>query len=63
MKSNVFGIYKGDKFITVGTADECATVLKVKPQTVKFYASPTYQNRNKEDGNALVVFRLEEDEE
>lgn len=63
MKSKTFGVYKGDKFITVGTADECAEVLNVKPDSVKFYASPTYKKRNKEDGNSLVVFRLEEEEE
>ncbi len=61
MKSKYFAVYKGDDFITVGTGKECAEVLGVSERSLKFYASPTYKKRT--TGNALVVIRLEEDEE
>lgn len=58
-----FAVYRGDDFITLGTANECAKQLGVTAQSIKFYASPTYKNRNKDGGNSLVVIRLEDEEE
>lgn len=40
-----YAIYKGDKFIDIGTAKELAKKCNVKPETIEFYASPSYLKR------------------
>ena len=40
-----YAIYKGDKFIDIGTAKELAEKCNVKPETIEFYASPSYLKR------------------
>ena len=65
MKSD-YGVYKGDEFLTVGTAEECAEYLKVKIGTIRFCASPTYKRRIEKRGytnSAVIVFRLDGKEE
>lgn len=58
----VYGVYKGDKFIDVGTANE---ICKNQGWTKPYFAylkSPKYQNvPNK--GNRLVIFKLEDDDD
>lgn len=49
-KKIIYAIYKGDEYITDGTKDECAEVLGVTPDTITFYASPTYKQRAKDRG-------------
>lgn len=59
-----YAVYRGEEFITLGTAKECAEFMGwSKPKNTQFFASPTYQKRVKADGNGLVVIKLEEDEE
>ncbi|HLG26726.1 MAG TPA: hypothetical protein VI423_02980 [Paenisporosarcina sp.] len=59
-----YAVYKGDEFITLGTAIECAAFMGwKKAKHTQFFASPTYQKRVKEDGNGLVVIKLEDDED
>ena len=56
-----YAVYKGDKFITSGTAEECAAFMGVKPETVKYYTTPTYQrklSRRKNSRNPLIVIIL-----
>ena len=40
-----YAVYKGDKLIVFGTADECAEFLGVRRETIYFYASPSAENR------------------
>ncbi len=40
-----YALYKGDKFIDIGTAKELAKKCNVKPETIEFYASPSYLKR------------------
>ena len=58
-----FALYKGDRFLTLGSRKELAAYLGVRVDTITFYSSPTYKKRAKEDGNAIVVIRIEDDEE
>ena len=44
-KTIEYAIYKGDKFIDIGTAKELAEKRNVKPETIEFYASPSYLKR------------------
>ena len=56
-----FAIYKGDKFLFVGTKKECANYLNVKEDTIQFYTTKTYQKRGKGAyGDRLIVIRVEE---
>lgn len=59
-----YAVYRGDAFLTLGTAIECAAFMGwKKPKHTQFFASPTYRKRVKEDGNGLVVIKLEDDED
>ena len=59
-QEKIYGIYRGDEFITVGTLKECAEHLGCKENTVRFMLTPSYKKRRKEeDGNGLVAFVVE----
>lgn len=58
-KMKEYALYKGDKFIDIGTKEYLAELLNVKKETIEFYASPTYSKRTKE--NAYVVVKIEGD--
>ncbi len=44
----IYAIYKGDKFIDLGTKNELALKMNVKPQTILFFATPTNWKRYEE---------------
>ena len=52
-----YALYKGDKFLTIGTIEELAAYLNVKRKTITFYASPTYLKRH--NGNGYIVIKLD----
>ena len=52
-----YAVYKGEEFITIGTADECAKELGVKSETIRWLSTPTAQKRQGE--NSLVVVKME----
>ena len=41
----IYAIYKKDELLAMGTANEVAILLKIKPQTVRFYASAAQKRR------------------
>lgn len=47
--TNIYALYKGDEFVTDGTAKEIANKMNVSISTIKFYASPTYKRRGAKD--------------
>ncbi len=55
-----YALYKGDKFIDIGTKEYLANLLNVRKETIEFYASPTQLKRNKD--NCYVVVRIDDDE-
>ena len=57
-KLNIYAVYKGDKFIDVGTAEEIAKNLGLKDKKrVYWYATANeWKNKNKQ----LEIFKLEE---
>lgn len=62
-KEKVYAIYKGDKFIDLGTKKELAEKLNVKPETIGFLTTPIYKKRRgKNIDNALIAIRIEDDE-
>ena len=60
-KPSIFALYRGDRFIDVGTIPEMAVRQHVKEKTLHFYATRIHRNRVSERG--LIVVRLEEDDD
>lgn len=56
-----YALYKGDKFIDIGTKGYLAKLLNVKKETIEFYASPTKLKRNRDNG--YVVVRIDDERE
>lgn len=56
-KIKMYALYKGDKFIDLGTKEYLANKLGVKPYTIYFYTSPTYKKRIKDhyDNRIIVI--------
>ena len=59
-KIKEYALYKGDKFIDIGTKEYLAKLLNVRKETIEFYASPTQLKRNRD--NCYVVVRIDDDE-
>ena len=59
-KIKEYALYKGDRFIDIGTKEYLANLLNVKKETIEFYASPTQLKRHKD--NCYAVVRIDEDE-
>lgn len=38
-------VYRGDEMLCTGTVQECAKKMKVLPETIRFYTTPTYRKR------------------
>lgn len=60
-KMKEYALYKGDKFIDIGTKEYLANLLNVRKETIEFYASPTQLKRNKD--NCYVVVRIDDERE
>ena len=56
-----YAIYKGDEFITLGSAQECAKKLDVTPDYIKWMTYPICRKRNK--GNRMTAIVIEEGED
>lgn len=52
-----YALYKGDKFITMGTKKEIAEYWGVKPKTIVYYSTPSYIKRRYENG--LLAIEIE----
>lgn len=52
-----YAIYKGDEFITIGTAKECAKELGVKSETIRWLSTPAAKKR--QGKNSLIVVKME----
>lgn len=61
-KLKVFAVYKGDEFITVGTARECAEQLGVTPDYIRWMTYPTCRKRNT-GGDRMIAIVVEDDDE
>lgn len=56
----VYAMYKGDKFIDLGTTLELAERLNLSRETLWWYATKTARNRK---GNRKYLIEIPEDEE
>lgn len=53
-----YALYFGDDFIDIGTAEHIASILKVKPSTVKWYTYPSWRKRHKNDSEGIFVVKV-----
>lgn len=60
--SKQYAVYKKDDLLVMGTIEECAKALKVKPDTVLYYGSKTYQSRGT-GKNRRITILVEDDGE
>lgn len=59
----IYALYKGDKFISVGTKREISEELNISMKTLDFYHSPSALHRNKNNyNNSRILIEIEEDE-
>ena len=63
MKPLDYAVYKGDEFICLGTAKECAEHMGIKVASLHFYLRPAYKRRieARDAKNAIIVIKIEED--
>ncbi len=60
-----YALYKGDEFLSVGTAKEIAKEVGVKPKTVMYYGTNAYKRKlakRKNSKNAKILIKLEDEE-
>lgn len=61
-KKDIYALYKGDTFITLGTIEEIAKYEEVKPRSIRYLQTPCYKKRFKEDdNNRKVLIKIERD--
>jgi hypothetical protein len=58
-----YAVYKGEELLAIGTIEECAKMLNVKPKTVYFYTTNTYKRRlemRKNPDNCRIAISLDD---
>jgi hypothetical protein len=65
-KQNVYAVYKGDEFLDLGTAEELAERMGIKPFTIRFMTYPSYQKQIEKRKQSyrkghMIVIKIEED--
>lgn len=61
---NIYGLYKGDTFIDVGTANEIAERQGLKPSTIRWLAGSTRQkNKDTSGENCLIAIIIDNETE
>ncbi len=55
----VYAVYKGDKFLDLGTVEELSKKFKVKKETVWFWATSVNKRRAKK--KRKIAIKIEED--
>lgn len=59
----IYALYKGDKFIDLGTIQYLAKKMNVQIKTIQFYLTDAYKKRSKDDySNRYILIKIEDDE-
>lgn len=58
-KKGIYALYKGDKFIDLGTLEELAKKENVSKKTIFYYKTPAYKRKFKNDENRKVLIKIE----
>jgi hypothetical protein len=61
-KENCYALYKGDRFIDLGTIKELSERLGITTATLWFYTSKAYEKRSeqKKSDNLKILIKIEE---
>ena len=59
LMNKIYAMYKGDKFIDLGTKEYLAYKLGVKPYTIYLYTTPTYKKRVKDQEYSKRIIVIE----
>lgn len=62
MKLKQYALYKGDKFIEIGTRQELAELLGVTVKTIDYYKSKAWLDRSGYRSYVLVEVKDDEEE-
>ena len=54
-REKIYALYRGEKFIAIGTKKELAELLNVKVETISFYTTPAYRKRTNDGKSRRVV--------
>lgn len=61
-----YAVYKGDRLLAMGTAEECAEIMGVTREYIYWMTTPAAKRRlakRKNPANATVAFRVDEEDE
>ena len=56
--TTLYVLYRGDEVLDVGTAREIAERRGVRPETIRFYCTASYQKRIRNRDKRLVAERV-----
>ena len=54
-REKYYALYRGEKFLGIGTKKELAELLGVKVETISFYGTQAYKKRINQDKARLLV--------
>lgn len=60
-----YAVYKGDEFLCLGTARECAAYLGVKISTIRYLLSPAYSKiieKRQDSKGPLIAIKVDDEE-
>lgn len=57
----IYAMYKGDRFIATGTAEELAEIRWVKPKSIRNLLGDYYRRKVKNKENRLMIIRIGEE--
>lgn len=63
-KPKVYAMYKGDKFIDIGTKAQLAVKYNIRYETMTYYLSNAYKKRleKRDSKDAIIIIEVEDDE-
>ncbi len=56
-----YALYKGEEILAIGTVKEIAKETGLKTETVRYYHSPAYKKRCKDEFNNMVLVSLDDE--
>ena len=54
-KEKIYALYRGEKFLGIGTKKELAELLNVKVETISFYGKPAHKKRTNQAKSRRLV--------
>lgn len=55
-----YALYRGDRFVDIGSLNKLAMVAGVSVSTIRFYMSPCHRKRARGSSIAWIVIRIDQ---